>query len=351
MVTVYVDSVDTAGKTAFCAGLGRRMLRQGKTVGFFMPLKYPRLNGDAQTSIEFLKQALGLTDADDKIAPATMPTEDLWKDLTEDTQSFIQRTKKDFAGIAKNKDVVLVEGLGGMVTDNVSTLACYTVAEALDSKVIIMLRYSPQLAPELLARVSRELGDRLLGIVINLVPESRIQSVREVVRDRFAQEGIRVLGVLPEIRALLGITVEELSEVLEGEMVVAPQGSGDIVEDVMVGAMTMDSGRDYFRRKERKAVIIRGERADMQLAALDTSVTCMVLTDSAKPLAPVVAKAEQKKVPVIISSKDTAGVIAAFEKAFLQTSFNSGAKLTRFEQLLEQYLDFEFIDRLLGQET
>ena len=349
MVTVYVDSVDTAGKTAFCAGLGRRLIRRGKTVGFFMPLKYSRLDGDAQTSIEFLKEALDLTDADDKIAPATVSTENLWKDLTEDTQGFIQRTKKDFASIAKNKEVILVEGLGGMVIDNVSTLACYTVSEAINGKVIVMLRYSPDLAPELLARVQRELGERLLGVVVNLAPESRIESVTQVISDRFDASGIRLLGVLPEERGLLGVTVEELAEVLGGEMVVKPASANILIEDVMIGAMTMDSGRDYFNRKQRKAVIVRGDRADMQLAALDTSTSCLIITDNIRPLDPVMSRVIQKQVPVIVSEKDTAAVIADFEKAFSQASFDNIGKLNKFEQLLEQYLDFSSIDIILNQ--
>ena len=349
MVTVYVDSVDTAGKTAFCASMGRRLIRRGKRIGFFMPLKYSTANGDTRSSIEFIKDALELTDADDKIAPITTTTQDLWRDLTEDTQTFIQKTKKDFAGIAKNKDIMLVEGLGGMVIDNVSTLACYTVAEALDGKVIIMLRYSPDLEPDLLSRVARELGGKLLGIIVNLVPESRIDTVRQGISDRFARAGIRVLGVLPEVRGLLGVTVAELIDTLDGKVVIAPESENVIVENIMIGAMTMDSGRDYFYRKEKKAVIVRGDRADMQLAALDTGTVCLVLTDNIKPLAPVLARAREKNVPVIVSPRDTAGVIADVEKAFSRSGFNNTGKLNEFEQLLEQYLDFSFINPLLNQ--
>ncbi len=349
MVTIYVDSVYIAGKTAFCASLGRRLILRGKKVGFFMPVKYSGMNGEARHSIEFLKEALELTDADDRISPMTVSTDDLWRDLTEDTQNFIQKIKKDFAAIAKNKDVMLVEGLGGMVIDNVSTLACYSVSEALDSKVIILLRYSAQLTPDLLYRVVRELGGKLLGIVVNLVPESSFQSVRCSICDRFSKAGINVLGVFPEIRGLAGVTVEELAGTLDGEMIIESKAENIIAENVMIGAMTMDSGRDYFNRKQKKAVIVRGERADMQMAALDTDTVCMVVTDNIKPLSPVIARAREKNVPVIVSPKDTAGVIADFEKAFSHACFNNAGKLNKFEKLLERYMDFSTIDPLLDQ--
>jgi len=116
----------------------------------------------------------------------------------------------------------------------------------------------------------------------------------------------------------------------------------------MLGAMTLDSGIDYFSRQVNKAAIIRGERADMQLAALETSTKCLILTNNTRPLPVVVHHAESKKVPVMTIKKDTTGAIADIEQALEKTAFNSTQKLNKFENILEKYLDFEFLYSIVG---
>ena len=74
------------------------------------------------------------------------------------------------------------------------------------------------------------------------------------------------------------ITVGELAEVIGGKIINHQEKSGEPVENYMLGAMVVDSGLDYFNRKKNKAAIIRQERLDMQLAALETSTICLVLS-------------------------------------------------------------------------
>ena len=88
----------------------------------------------------------------------------------------------------------------------------------------------------------------------------------------------KAVGRTPESRAALAITVGELAEAIGGKIISHPEKSSELVENYMLGAMVVDSGLDYFNRKKNKAAIIRQERLDMQLAALETSTTCLVLS-------------------------------------------------------------------------
>ena len=159
---------------------------------------------------------------------------------------------------------------------------------------------------------------------------------------------MKMLGMLPEVRSLLGVSVKELAEVLEGEILTCPDNTGEIVENVMLGAMTPDSGIDYFSRETNKAAVIRGERADIQLAALETSTKCLILTDNSKPLPAVVHRAEDMHVPIMIVKQDTSGVIAGIEEALAKTSFHNPEKLRRFESILGDRFDFKAFSSELG---
>ena len=285
------------------------------------------------------------------LCPIRLSRQDLWRSLTDEVENFTQKLRQAYAQIARGKDVVLMQGLGDLGADKVSTLACYMIAEALDAKVIVVLRYSSILNPSEIERIGNKLEQRLGGVIINFVPEAKMEAVKQDLTVLFKEVGVKVLGVLPEVRSLLGLSVKELAEVLGGEILVCQDYVDGIIENVMLGAMTPDSGVDYFSRKSNKAAVIRGERADMQLAALETSTKCLILTDNLKPLPAVLCEAEDKHVPIMVVKQDASGIIAGIEEALTKASFHSPQKLQKFENILGSYFDFKTFYSELGVES
>jgi BioD-like phosphotransacetylase family protein len=276
MVSLYLASTKAAGKTAICSGLGRKLVKQGKKVGYFKPVHVTEDNV-ANKDVVFIKEMLELSESLNVLCPQHLSGKELWTSLTEEEAAFTQGLKKAYSKLAKGKDITLIEGVSGLGEDKVATLACYTIAEALDTKVIIVLRYVPFMDTNEIMKVARKLGQRLLGVILNFVPESNIEALKQYFVDYFEKAGIRILGVIPEIRLLLGVTVKDIASTLNGEIITSSDNADGIVENVMLGAMTPDSGIDYFSRKVNKAAVIRSDRADMQLAALETSTRCLVL--------------------------------------------------------------------------
>ena len=60
---------------------------------------------------------------------------------------------------------------------------------------------------------------------------------------------------LPEERLLSSVSVQELVEQLHGEVICCEEETDELVEYLMVGAMTADSAITYFRERPNKAVI------------------------------------------------------------------------------------------------
>ena len=113
-----------------------------------------------------------------------------------------------------------------------------------------------------------------------------------------------------------GITIGQLADCLQSEVLNSSNKLDEVVEHLMVGAMCTDPSPGYFGLKPNKAVITRSDRADMQLGALETSIKCLILSGGKKPIPSVLSRAEEKSVPVLLVEKDTPSIISELERAF-----------------------------------
>ena len=333
MAALYITSPQAgAGKTMVCAGLGRHLKSQGKKVGFFKPLVADIKSRDekaADSDTAFLKRILSLKEPVDDLCPVIGGEE------------LAAKVKQAYARVAKGKDVVIVEGVWRRRPGAPPIEASYEIVKALGAKVIVVEAYSPGLFQTKFASY-QGFGEHLLGVVINKVPMSRMEAVRGWLG------GVAVLGVIPEDRTLLSLTVAELAELIEGKIVNDTGKSAELVENYMLGALGVDSGLDYFGRKDNKAVVVKGERPDMQLAALETSTKCLVVSGDGAPIHAVLHSAEGKAIPVIVTDEDTASVMDSIEKALGMTKFNQEAKLPRLAEIMKQQFDFEALYRGLA---
>ena len=333
MAALYVTSVEKgSGKTAVCAGLGKHLLSDGKKIGFFKPLitatKSPPKKG-IDSDVAFTKQLFALKEPVDLLCP-----------VFSDATKLRNKIKEAYAKVSQGKDVVIVEGISDQ------SQAARDIVEALDARVIIVESYSEE---SLKAMNSyKDFGEHLLGIVLNKVPRSQVEQVRSATSAQFGQAGVNILGVLPEDRALFTLTIGELAECIQGEILSGAEKSAELAENIMLGALCVDPGPDYFGRKANKVVVVRSERPDMQLAALETSTRCLVLTGDAAPQSVVLDRAEEKNVPIILARDDTTAIVANIEDALGKTRFNQENKLPELSEIMEQHFNFQAVYKGLG---
>ncbi|HJX13120.1 MAG TPA: DRTGG domain-containing protein [Dehalococcoidales bacterium] len=305
MGVLYVVSVEEgAGKTAICAGLGRSLMNEGRKVGYLRPPEETGADGD----IAFMKQALGLSDAVN--APDML----------------------------QGRDVVLVEARLGPSAAATLSQKTYGAVREMKGKAIAVEAYSGQ--PLKYLDAYQGFGESLLGVVLNKVPASRLKRAREAAAAQLGGAGTKLLGAIPENRTLLAITVGEVAESIRGKILNNPEKAGELVENFMLGAMIVDSGLDYFGRKDNKAAVVRQDRPDMQLAALETPTRCLVLSGSRQPpMYNVLQKAESRGIPIISTDAPAADIIASLEEALLGARLNQEKKLSRLTEIVAQNLD------------
>lgn len=327
MAALYVTSSQTgAGKTMVCAGVGRYLQGKGQKVGFFKPLVADIKGQAADSDAAFIKRILSLKEPLEDICPVADSAADV---------------RKAYDKVAQGKDVVIIEGVWRQRPGARAVEASAEAAKALEAKVIAVEVYSPDATEAKYIESYGGFGEGLLGVVINKVPASRVEVVR-------SQCGvISVLGVIPEDRKLLSLTVAELAGSIEGKIVNDADKSAELVENFMLGALTVDSGLDYFGRKADKAVVVGAGRPDMQLAALETPTRCLVISGDGEPSYTVLKSAREKGIPIIVTGGNTAYVIDSLERALGMTRFNQENKLPRLDEVIEQ-LDFEALNKGIG---
>ncbi|MBN1691543.1 MAG: phosphotransacetylase family protein [Dehalococcoidia bacterium] len=348
MTNLLIAAYDPCGKTALCAGIGKKLANSGKRIGYIKPIHVKAEGaGDECLDAAFIGQALELGQGSEELCPIHIKQEQLWHDLSEDAENFSAKIKSACDTAGAGKDVLIIESPGGLKNDQVSTLAAYTIADKLDPRVILLLCWRSDYREAGILQAAEKLGSRLVGVVLNQVPPSKISMVQAECSAYFKEKGIAVLGVLPESRALLGVTVGEIARAVAGEIISFKDKAGDLVENVMLGAMSPDSARDYYNRMRNKAVVTRHERADMQLAALETSTRCLVVSGK-RPSASVMIKSEDKKVPVIVVDKDINEIVKGIEQSLAGACFHQAQKLQAMTALLDVRFDYKALNAALG---
>ncbi|MDP2729281.1 MAG: DRTGG domain-containing protein [Dehalococcoidales bacterium] len=331
MVALYLTSQEKgSGKTAIAAGIGKHLLGGGKEVGFFKPIIIgsQKQSTEGDSDAEFIRQSFFLAEPVEQLNPVISGG------------SSLDSLKEAYAGVSQGKDVVIIEGSSEQYP------AAPGIVKALNARLIIIESYSRE--PVEIPDGYKSFGESLLGIVLNKVPESRREQVLSQASARLDRSGIALLGVIPEDRALLALTIGELVERIQGEIFRGAEQSAELVENIMLGANVVDPGPDYFGRKANKAAIIRSERPDMQMAAMETSTRCLVLAGDT-PLKPVVLyKAEEKNIPIILARDSVAGIIAKIEDTPGKFKFNQDRKLPRLSGILEQHFSFPTLYKGLG---
>jgi BioD-like phosphotransacetylase family protein len=163
-----------------------------------------------------------------------------------------------------------------------------------------------------------------------------------------ATEGARPLLVLPEDRTLAAPRLAELARALEASFLCNEADQDEVVDRVMIGSVGHDPGLPYFSTHERKAVLTRFEKTDVQLAALSTPLVCLLLTGGQQPSPYLFDRARSLGVPVLLTARGTVEAMAALEEAYAGARFGGAPKLERLRELFAEHLDSTVLDKLLG---
>ena len=340
MAVLYITSdLPSAGKTALASALAAHFSQAGKGVGYFKPFSTaPEEDAD----VDFICRNV-LSGGEDgaqpvpQVEPVGLGEAD---PLPAETATGVEQSLKK---LASANELVLVEAPSIFTPEGNRSPITTALVDLLSPGVVLIVRYRPGLDVEQVAQACEPFGKRLLGVMINLVSLYRVREIQLNLAPAIESRGIKWLGAVPEDRLMLSITVEQIAHHLEGQWVVGQDKAGELVENILIGGNIMDRGDTYFGRLENKAVVVRGDRPDIQLAALATPTTCLVLTGGHQPIQYVYYRAQEQGVPLLVVESDTISTAHALDTVVERASFHHPAKHERFQELTSEHLDIEAI--------
>jgi BioD-like phosphotransacetylase family protein len=175
-------------------------------------------------------------------------------------------------------------------------------------------------------------GDRLVGVVLNKVPTRRTEAIRADARNA----GINVVAVLPEDRVLAAPILGDVALALSAKLEHFSNGTAlRPLDRPVIATISADPGQAHFARYDASAVIVRSDKPDLQLAAINAGATCLIVTGGLPILSYVLDRAAEDEIPLLRTSLDTTATVKAIEEMFAAAPFPGGdAKLQRIVALL-----------------
>jgi hypothetical protein len=297
----------------------------------------------------FIKETFNLAEPLETLAPVILTAQQVQKILDQDDVNYVDVVKEAAKKVAEGKDIVVMEGSANFREGRIVKLSPPQAADLLDAKVVTVIGFKDalQIVDDALTAQAR-LDKHLVGVIINNVPATQIDYVNGKIKLYLQKLGVNLLAVLPHEKTLHSITVKEIAEALEADLICASQCGDELVENLLVGAMNVEAALNYFRRAVNKAVIVGGDRPDMQLAAMETSTKALILTGNIRPNPMIEARAEERGIAIILSQFDTLTTVERIEKFFGKARIHQVEKVQRFEELLAQHLDFKAFYQLIG---
>jgi hypothetical protein len=191
------------------------------------------------------------------------------------------------------------------------------------------------------------LGEQLLGVILNRVPEDGIDFLEDYAIPFLEKKGIRIFGALPSVPRLSALSVGELIDLLDAEVLTQTVNPETLAETLTVGAMTAEAALSRFRRYQNKAVITGGDRTDIQLAALETSTVVMILTGNLRPSPLIIQQADALKVPILLVNQNTMETIELVERSLGKTRLGQPEKMETFLNLMTENVRLDEICSVL----
>ncbi|MBF8251244.1 MAG: DRTGG domain protein [Deltaproteobacteria bacterium] len=352
MKTLYIGSINEfSGKGMIAMVLAMRLKAEGYKVGYMKPLGKCTSSCDGipeDDDAVLMKEVLGLDDALDELCPVTMTQDIFIKALRGADLKLAEKVDAAFRKVSQGKDVMLVEGTNTLYDGTYLDLAPVKIMKLLDAKALVIDRYENEVCTDCILTAGNVLRDRMIGTVINHVPAKAAAHVNDLLIPFFKSKGIDVMASIPMDPFLGAVSVRALLEALNARLLCCEDTLDNYVERFSIGAMDVDSAMKYFRKTLTKAVITGGHRSDIQIAALETSTRCLILTGDQNPSEVVVGKAMMIGVPILVVREDTLSTVEKVESLVGKTHFSGEKKIERAKDLLAAHFNYDLLYNKLG---
>ena len=329
MTILYIAGRDSGdGATAVSAALALCLLRKGKSVEL-VKLVTPRK--PEESTARLFSQITG--------KPQSSSVE---VDCDGVSIKNSDSVKNKFFDLNSNSDVVVVDGFS--VNDS-EIEGLIELPEKLMASVIGIQRYIREDAPEW----HTLFGESLKGLIVNRYPRYARYDAEYRLAPALQFGEAKLLGLLSEERALLAPSLIEVAQHLGAKFYVPAYDQSALIEHFLIGGLVLEWGVNYFSRFKDQGVIVRGNRPDIAMAALNCDPACVILTGGFEPAQYVYNKAQEEEVPLLTVEMDTLSTADALESIQNRVNVHNFNKVEKFTNTLRKCLDWNILESVIAR--
>ena len=353
MGALYLGSTSGfSGKNMLAMALGLQFQKEGYNVGYMKPVgavpsQDVEKKGDEDAY--FVQEVLGLNEDPELVTPVVISPEFKAKAFAGECPDLVAKIKKAYEKISKDTDIVIIGGSGSFFySGKYCGVDGLTVSKALGAKVVLIDRFHQELNYDYLLAAKETIPDDFIGAILNDVPGQYMVEVESSIAPLLDRKDVQVLGVIPKDSLMGAIKVEDLAERLEGKIISAPDKTNRVVEKFLIGTMQVENFMTHFRRQRNSAILVGGDRSDLQLVALEGKCPCLVLTGNLYPNDIIISRSEALEIPIIVVRDDTYTVAKKMEGILGSTKLRDMIKIKHGAQLVHSAVDIAAIKEGMG---
>jgi len=209
MKAYFVTGTDTGvGKTAITAGIAGSLRMLGINVGVMKPIAtgYQQKTGYKSSDVTILAETAGVKEPEDLINPVflSIPTSpyDASKLLSVPIDMPLILTK--FKKLLSLHDVMLIEGIGGIMTPITKKFFVADMIKAMAIETIIVTRATLGTLNHtvMTCKMCKDYDIKVKGLVINNFDEKGTPAEKNAPTTLYELTGINIIGIIPFIKDL-----------------------------------------------------------------------------------------------------------------------------------------------------
>ncbi|MCL2712763.1 MAG: AAA family ATPase [Methanomassiliicoccaceae archaeon] len=239
--------------------------------------------------------------------------------------------------LSAGKDLMIVEGGREPSTGFAHNISNTDFAKATKMPLVIVSTATRQSLDMIIVtrNLCEQKGLELRGVIFN----NATDAPKKFLEDR----GIKVLGEIPTIPELRTFRIQEIMDKMHAKIIAGAAGMDRVVETMLLGTMTLQSAIDIMRKAKRKALVTGGDRTELLIAALSTDTSCIIVTGGIRPSSTVLSRADELKIPILMSNEHTIHVAETLEQLIARIDPKDKMKVDAIKSNIRANVDLDAV--------
>lgn len=361
--SIYVAGTrQHSGKTLISLGLVAALTSRGYRVHYMKPVgqRAVRVGTDlVDEDVALINKVYDLPTPPKAGNPITIPSGYTRQFLlgAAKTEPLMEDIRDSYQVIAKDAEIVVVEGTGHAGVGSVIGLGNAEVARVLGCGVVIVTGAgigAPIDEFALNQPSFQASGVPILGVIVNKVLQAKIAEVAGPLQIWFSDQEVPLLGIIPYKQMLTHITLGQIVDEIGAEVISGRQRLSERIRECVVGAGSPHRLIEHFQ--PGILAIMPGDRDDLLLAAFSSYCgvcesphqgAAVCLTSGLLPSASILEIIRGSQMPVIASEEGTFKLTTQISDLVAKIMPDDESKLQAAEKLVAENVDVSAIERAI----